>query len=129
MPNIEARAAIPIAAPMRRKMRNSPLPRQVAGRRATAASLRSLLEEPDDDQENDRPDDGIDDCRDDAADQDEADQRQYPAGNHRTNDADHDIANQSETVALDEQAREPASDCADDQPNDERFDHDHPPHS
>ena len=41
--------------------------------------------------------------------------RQQPVGDERADDADHDVAEQAETHAFDDQAGKPARDRADDQ--------------
>src|SRR5215469_11087044 len=86
-----------------------------------------FFEKSNDDQENHGSDDGIDDRRDDAASDDHPDHRQQPTGNNRTDDADHDISDESEAVALNDQASEPTGYCADNQPSDQRLNHDCPP--
>src|SRR5262249_55260411 len=87
-----------------------------------------LFEEADEEQEDHGADDGVDDGGNDPTDQYEPDQRQEPTGNDGADDADHDIANQSEAITLDEQAGQPAGNGSDDQPNNQRHDHDDPPH-
>ena len=79
-----------------------------------SASLRSLFEKPDDEQENYGSDDGVDYRCDDATDENKTDQRQQPAGNECANNADDDITNEPETVALDDQTRESTGNSADD---------------
>ena len=82
---------------------------------------RLLLEEADNDQEDHRANDGVDDRGQIASDQDKPDHRQQPAGDHGADDADHDVADQAEAIALDDLPGQPACDRADDQPDDERI--------
>jgi hypothetical protein len=56
---------------------------------------------------NHRPDDGVDDCREDTAHENKSDLRQQPTGNDSTSNAHHDVAYESKAVALDEHARQP----------------------
>ncbi len=58
------------------------------------------FEESDYQQQNDRSDDGIDDRRDEAADEHKPNLRQQPTGNKSTDDADYDVANDAKPVAL-----------------------------
>src|SRR6516225_6539014 len=72
-----------------------------------AASVRSratsiLSEQPDHDQENHRPDDGVDDRRDDPADENKSDQWHEPTGQDGADNADHDVTNESKPVSLDD---------------------------
>src|SRR6476659_566261 len=73
----------------------------------------------DDDQQDHGADDGVDDGRQNASDQDEADHRQQPAGNDGADDADHAIADQPKAIALDDLPGEPTRNRPDDEPNDE----------
>src|SRR5207302_2678583 len=50
-------------------------------------------------------------------------QRQQPARDHRADDADDDVADQSEAAAFDDLTRKPAGDRTDDQPNDDIHQH------
>ena len=77
----------------------------------------SLFEQPDHEQENHRSDDGVDYGRDDAAADSKSNQWQEPTGNEGPNNANHDVADESKTVTLDNLAREPARHRAYDQPN------------
>src|ERR1700685_421855 len=79
----------------------------------------------DDDQQDHRADAGVDEGGDDAApDHDHApDLRTPPAGDDRADDADDDIANEPNPAALDDHARKPASNRADDNPDDETLNH------
>src|SRR5580698_5475024 len=81
--------------------------------------LRSgALHQLDDEQQNYRTDERVDDGADEiAADQRETDLWQQPACDNRTDDADNNVADQSKPAAFDNHAGEPASDCTDDQPN------------
>src|SRR5262249_39919943 len=98
-------------------------PDRTMPRSAFGEAPMSFFEQPDDEQENHRADYGVDDCRNDAADEDKPDQRQQPARNDCADNADNDIADKAEAVALDDQTPEPTSNRSDDQPNDERLDH------
>jgi hypothetical protein len=77
-----------------------------------------FFEEPNYCQENYRPNDGVDDFRANAADEDKPELRQKPAGNEGADNADHDVADESKTVALHDLACEPAGNRTDNQPND-----------
>jgi hypothetical protein len=61
-----------------------------------------LFEKSDYDQENHRPDDGVDDRCDDAADKNKAGQWQKPTCQDGADNADDDVTKNSKTVALDE---------------------------
>src|SRR5262249_38703483 len=86
-----------------------------------------FLEKPDDEQKNHGPDDGVDDRRQDAADEDESNLRQEPAGDDCADDADNDVTDEPKAITLHDQASEPAGNGADDQPNDQRLNHRNPP--
>jgi hypothetical protein len=58
------------------------------------------FEEPDHRQKNYCPDDGVDNFRADAADENKPNPRQEPAGNEGANNADHNVADEAEAVAL-----------------------------
>ena len=58
------------------------------------------FEEPDHRQKNYCPNDGVDNFRADAADENKPNPRQEPAGNEGANNADHDVADEPEAVAL-----------------------------
>jgi hypothetical protein len=75
----------------------------------------------DDHQQDDGADHGVDDRGNDSGADRNSKLRQQPAGDERADDADDDISNQPEAVTLDDEAREPARDGADDQPNDNAF--------
>ena len=76
--------------------------------------LGSLLSnKSDDDQEKYGTDNRVDDGREDAPEENEPNQRQKPTGNNCADNADNDVASQSEAMTLDDQACEPTGDCAD----------------
>ena len=54
-----------------------------------------------------------------AAHENKSDVRQQPASDHGADNADHNIADKSKAITLDKQARQPAGNSADDQPNDD----------
>src|SRR5262249_12854641 len=83
-----------------------------------------FFEESHDKQENHGADERVENLGSNAADDDKSDARQQPAGNQGSDDPDNDIAQQSKAVAFHEQARQPARNPADDQPYDDRHDHD-----
>ena len=58
------------------------------------------FDEPDHRQKNYCPNDGVDNFRADAADENKPNPRQEPAGNEGANNADHDVADEPEAVAL-----------------------------
>src|ERR1700720_17100 len=95
----------PLARPRRPKRR----------RRLRSGSL----DQPDDDQQDDRADKGVDDRGDKAATDGDADLRQQPTGDECADDADDDVADQSEAAAFHDHAGQPAGNRADDEPNDE----------
>src|SRR5260370_29112632 len=66
-----------------------------------------------DHQHDHRADGGVDDIGNGAAAKIDAQLRQQPACHQRTDDADHDVADQPETGAANDQAGEPAGDRAD----------------
>jgi len=70
--------------------------------RSEVAQASALFEQPDHDQENHRPDNGVDDRRDDAADENKPDQRQEPTGQDGADDADYDVTNESKTLSFDD---------------------------
>src|SRR5690348_7588948 len=72
------------------------------------------LDQPDDHQQDDRADRRIDDRADDAG-QAQSQTRQQPAGDKCAEDADDDIANQTEPAALDDLASEPSGNRTDKQ--------------
>jgi hypothetical protein len=57
------------------------------------------FDEPDHRQKNYRPNDGVDNFRADAANENKPNPRQQPAGNEGANNADHDVADEPEAVA------------------------------
>jgi hypothetical protein len=67
---------------------------------ASGQFLGCLFEEPNHQQENYGPDDSIDDFRNYAADENKPDSRQEPAGNEGADNADHNVADEPEAVAL-----------------------------
>jgi hypothetical protein len=73
-----------------------------AGVLGGAAQASALFEQPDHDQENHRPDNGVDDRRDDPANENKPDQRQEPTGQDGADDADYDVTNESKTVSFDD---------------------------
>jgi hypothetical protein len=81
--------------------------REVSGASSKACgferkSASTLFEQPDYEQENHRPNDGVDDCRDAAADENKPGQWQEPTGQDGADNADDDVTHKSKTVALDE---------------------------
>jgi hypothetical protein len=83
-----------------------------------APAIDLLPKEPDDQQKNYGADDSVYDGRKNAANENEPDQRKQPTCNHRTHDADHDVAYQFKAVTLYDQARKPTGYPADIQSND-----------
>jgi hypothetical protein len=65
-----------------------------------APAIDLLPKEPDDQQKNYGADDSVYDGRKNAANENEPDQRKQPTCNHRTDDADHDVAYQSKAVPM-----------------------------
>src|SRR5262249_18368419 len=90
---------------------------------ATANGGRSAFDEPDDQQQDHRPDHGIDDRASHAADVENADQWQEPTGEQGADNADDDVPDQPITVTLDDQAGEPAGNPAYNQPNNQIDEH------
>src|SRR5271155_675487 len=95
--------------------------REGPSRLAYRAFLSAVLafDQPDNDQQNHRADEGIDHVGNKAATDEESDPRQQPAGDKRADNADDDVADQPETAALDHHPGKPAGDRADNQPNDD----------
>ena len=63
------------------------------------------------------------------ADKNKPNPRQEPAGDDGADNADRDVAHEAKAIALDDEAREPAGNRANHQPNDKSLNcHDHPPH-
>jgi len=65
-----------------------------------APAIDLLPKEPDDQEKNYGADDSVYDGRKNAANENEPDQRKQPTCNHRTHDADHDVAYQSKAVPM-----------------------------
>src|SRR5690606_3896948 len=80
-----------------------------------------LLHQPDEHEQDDRADGGVDDRRDDATADAEAQRGEQPPGDEGADDADDDVADQAEAVALDELSGQPAGDRADDDEDDQTF--------
>src|SRR6476646_7479544 len=81
----------------------------------------SALDQTYDNQEDNRTDHGVDDLGDEAAADVKADARQQPPGDHRADNADHDVADQPESATLDDLTGEPAGNSTNDEPNDDDF--------
>jgi len=81
----------------------------------------SALDEARDKQQDHRADQGVDHLGDVAAADENAKARQKPAGDDCADDADHDIADQSEPPALHDLTGEPAGDGTDDEPDNDDF--------
>src|SRR5271169_2854684 len=70
------------------------------------------FDQPEDDQQNDRANEGIDDVRDEPGAKVDVENGQQIARNDGADDADDDVADQSKTAALDHHAGKPAGNCA-----------------
>src|SRR5450755_1148210 len=90
-------AASPSGRPMRQAERPDLAPRR-SGVELRLSGCPS--DEPDHRQKNYCPNDGVDNFRADAADENKPNLRQEPAGNDGANNADHDVADEAEAVAL-----------------------------
>jgi hypothetical protein len=99
------------------RRREGQKPSRLAYRAFLSAVL--ALDQPDNDQQDHRADEGIDDRGDEAAADGNAKPGQKPARNQTADDADNNVADQAEAAAFDDHAGEPARNAADDQPDDE----------
>jgi hypothetical protein len=80
-------------------------------------NLSPAADEPENEQDEDGTNDGMDDLGENARAKRNAEHGEDPAAKDGTKDADDDLADEAEIDALDEKIRHDASDCADDDPN------------
>src|SRR5262245_134625 len=97
--------------------------RETAGRllTITGSEPNLALDETDHEQEYHCTDDGVYDTSEDTSTDHDPKPRQQPTSDHRADDANHNVANETKTVALHDLSGSPSRDSTDDQPDDQCF--------